>query len=471
MGTRDKIGRFIETPQLEPEVVFVFENFLFDLGSSEMAETNENNETFHHIEDNHSVHNKNNEARDIHYNNPPVRTLHDYLHPTRRSIPSCIIFPMNDNNFNFKPGMIQLLPSFQGMKSENPYSHVREFEEVCGTFSTEGCRLDTILLKLFPFSLKDKAKTWFYSLRPRTIGTWLEMQTVFFKKFFSIQKTNSLKRQMTTFAQNEIESLPQAWERYKDLLMSCPHHGFEIWRIVGYFYDGLLPKDRQFIEIMCNGNFMNKDPDDAFDFIDEITEKSQNWTPSESSHIIVQKTKVSANASSNGIDRLKEEDGLKAQIAKIAREVETLNSKLLHGFNSVTSEENFNICEVCEVMGHATKECPILPVFRNMLHEHANYINQLKKSSSSHFSEIYNPQKELKFSSYSPQMQEQSPQLQSLEGVLKQFMQSQNATNKRTAQEIGGIKKILSKLTSALSFDEEGKFPAQTQPNPVGQFE
>lgn len=31
MRTRDKIGRFVETPQLEPEVVFVFENFLFDL--------------------------------------------------------------------------------------------------------------------------------------------------------------------------------------------------------------------------------------------------------------------------------------------------------------------------------------------------------------------------------------------------------------------------------------------------------
>ncbi|XP_021833742.1 uncharacterized protein LOC110773522 [Prunus avium] len=241
---------------------------------------------------------------------------------------------------------------------------------------------------------------------------------------------------------------------------------------------------------MCNGNFMNKDPDDAFDFIDEITEKSQNWTPSESSHIIVQKTKVSANASGNGIDRLKEEDGLKAQIAKIAREVETLNSKLLHGINSVSSEEKFNICEICEVIGHATKECPTLPVFRNMLHDHANYINQFKKSSLSPCSETYNPQwknhpnfswknnfndnvpkKEPNFSSYSPQMQGQSSQLQSLEGVLKQFMQRQNATNKRTAQAIGEIKNILSKLTSALSVDEEGKFPAQTQPNLVGQFE
>ncbi|KAI5323622.1 hypothetical protein L3X38_032694 [Prunus dulcis] len=197
---------------------------------------------------------------------------------------------------------------------------------------------------------------------------------------------------MTTFAQNEIESLPQAWERYKDLVMSCPHHGFERWRIVSHFYDGLLPKDRQFIEMMCNGNFMNTDPNDAFDFFDEITEKSQIWTASNSSDITIQKTKVSTNASSNGIYRLKEEDGLNAQIAKMAREVENLNSKLIHGINSVASEENFNICEVYKVMGHATKECPTLPVFRKMLHEHANYIDQFKKSSSSPFSETYNPQ-------------------------------------------------------------------------------
>ena len=69
------------------------------------------------------------------------------------------------------------------------------------------------------------------------------MQTEFFKKFFPIQKTNSLKRQMTTFSQKDTESLPQAWERFKDLLMLCPHHGFERWRMVSHFYDGLTPKD------------------------------------------------------------------------------------------------------------------------------------------------------------------------------------------------------------------------------------
>ncbi|CAL8135446.1 unnamed protein product [Prunus armeniaca] len=61
--------------------------------------------------------------------NPPVRTLNDYLHPSRTASPSCIVFPANMPNYDFKPGMIQLLPIFHGMDSEDPYVHVREFED------------------------------------------------------------------------------------------------------------------------------------------------------------------------------------------------------------------------------------------------------------------------------------------------------------------------------------------------------
>jgi hypothetical protein len=59
---------------------------------------------------------------------------------------------------------------------------------------------------LFSFPLKDKAKTWLNALKPRTIGTWQEMQTEFFKKFFPIHKTNALKRQIMNFVQKENET-------------------------------------------------------------------------------------------------------------------------------------------------------------------------------------------------------------------------------------------------------------------------
>ena len=56
-------------------------------------------------EDNQSIHNKNNE-------NNHVRTLRDHMNPTRTSAPSCIVFPPGASYFNFKPGIIQLLPTF-----------------------------------------------------------------------------------------------------------------------------------------------------------------------------------------------------------------------------------------------------------------------------------------------------------------------------------------------------------------------
>ena len=51
-------------------------------------------------------------------------------------------------------------------------------------------------LKEFPLTLKDKAKIWLNSLRPRTIRNWAELQAEFLKSFFSAHKTNNLKRQI-----------------------------------------------------------------------------------------------------------------------------------------------------------------------------------------------------------------------------------------------------------------------------------
>jgi hypothetical protein len=61
-------------------------------------------------EDNQSLHNENNR----------VRTLRDHMNPTRTSAPSCIVFPPDASHFNFKPNIIQLLPSFHGLDLENP---------------------------------------------------------------------------------------------------------------------------------------------------------------------------------------------------------------------------------------------------------------------------------------------------------------------------------------------------------------
>ena len=70
------------------------------------------------------------------------------------------------------------------MESENPYSHIRDFEEVWNTFKEDAANVDLMRLKYFPLTLKDKAKIWLNSLRPRTIRNWTEMQAEFLFFFF-----------------------------------------------------------------------------------------------------------------------------------------------------------------------------------------------------------------------------------------------------------------------------------------------
>ena len=73
------------------------------------------------------------------------------------------------------------------MESENPYLHIRDFEEVCNTFKEDVTSVELMRLKYFPLTLKDKAKIWLNSLRPRTNGNWTEMQVEFLKFFFYTQ--------------------------------------------------------------------------------------------------------------------------------------------------------------------------------------------------------------------------------------------------------------------------------------------
>ncbi|EXC12513.1 hypothetical protein L484_012325 [Morus notabilis] len=54
----------------------------------------------------------------------------------------------------------------------------------------------------------------------------------------------------------------------------CPHHGYESWRLVSYFYEGLTIRERQFVKMMCNGEFLQKDPEEAFEYLNELAEKA-----------------------------------------------------------------------------------------------------------------------------------------------------------------------------------------------------
>ena len=211
--------------------------------------------------------------------NPTVyRSMRDHIHPPRVSAPSCIIPPADD--VVVRPYLMPMLPTFHGMENENPYTHIREFEEVCTTFKEGVPDMDLLKLKAFPLTPKDKAKIWLNSLRPRTIRNWAELQAEFLKKFFSTTKTNSLKRQIYTYSAYDNEKFYQCWERFMETINACPHHGFDTWMLVNHFYDGMSPAMKQLLETMCGGDFLSKHPDEAMDFLNYVAETSKAWDES-----------------------------------------------------------------------------------------------------------------------------------------------------------------------------------------------
>ncbi|KAL6339283.1 hypothetical protein AAG906_027998 [Vitis piasezkii] len=82
------------------------------------------------------------------------------------------------NKLVIRPHIVPLLPTFHGMESENPYSHIKEFEE----------------------------------------DQWVEKTNL---KFFA----------------KENEKFHECWERYMEAINACPHHGFDTWLLVSRGWD------------------------------------------------------------------------------------------------------------------------------------------------------------------------------------------------------------------------------------------
>ncbi|GJS15280.1 reverse transcriptase domain-containing protein [Tanacetum coccineum] len=109
---------------------------------------------------------------------------------------------------------------------------------------------------MFPYSLEGAAKTWYEKEPPNSILTWEDLVTKFVNQFFPPSKTTHLKNEISQFTQKFEETFSEAWERFKELLRACPHHGFTELTQVDTFYNGLNENEQDSLNAAAGGNLL-----------------------------------------------------------------------------------------------------------------------------------------------------------------------------------------------------------------------
>ncbi|CAN6566336.1 unnamed protein product [Malus baccata var. baccata] len=86
------------------------------------------------------------------------------------------------------------------------------------------------------------------------------MKQAFLEKFFPTSRVILLRKRISGIQQEEGESFPTYYERFKSLVASCPQHQMKEELLLQYFYEGLLPIERQMLDASAGGALVDKTP-------------------------------------------------------------------------------------------------------------------------------------------------------------------------------------------------------------------
>ncbi|GKV45164.1 hypothetical protein SLEP1_g52274 [Rubroshorea leprosula] len=78
---------------------------------------------------------------------------------------------------------------------------------------------EALMCKIFPFTLRDNAQTWYYSLPPRSISSYTEMASTFATKFSSRRLIRKTTTELMRVKQRDGESLKNYMSRFNDAVL------------------------------------------------------------------------------------------------------------------------------------------------------------------------------------------------------------------------------------------------------------
>nr|GEZ50212.1 hypothetical protein [Tanacetum cinerariifolium] len=135
---------------------------------------------------------------------------------------------------------------------------------------TEGCAEAIVVPPILDeqFKLKHRAtRRWLEKKPSCSITTCDDLVSKFINEFFPPSRTTNIRNEISNFQQKFDESFYEAWERYKDLLRVCPHHGFTELHHLDTFYNALNPADQDSLNAAAGGNLLEKSPRDVLTII------------------------------------------------------------------------------------------------------------------------------------------------------------------------------------------------------------
>ncbi|GJW39836.1 hypothetical protein Tco_0065681 [Tanacetum coccineum] len=265
-----------------------------------------------------------------------VETMKQYMSKTRADYGSGVARPKIDDKsqFELKGQFLKELRenTFSGLDNEDANKHIEKVLKIVDLFHVPNITVDQLMLRVFPISLTRAARRWLRNEPAGSITTWEDLKTKFLNKYCPPGRTAKKIEEINNFQQEPDETLYQAWEHFKELLMKCPQHYLTEMQEVILFYNGLDVPTRQILD--SRGAVPTKTAEDAKKAIQEMAEYSQKWH----------------NGTSRGRST-ETSDGLaaiQAQLNNLGREIKKVNEKVYAAQVG---------CEQCKGP-HYTKDCP-----------------------------------------------------------------------------------------------------------------
>ncbi|KAL4341392.1 hypothetical protein GQ457_08G019850 [Hibiscus cannabinus] len=299
------------------------------------------------------------------------RAIRDHLTPILDDLNPGIVAPeIQAAHFELKPVMFNMLNSigqFGGSPHEDARQHIRAFLEVCDSFRQQGVHEDVLKLKLFPYSLRDRARGWLSGVPAGSLESWADLCRSFLMRYNPPNMHTQLRNDIASFRQGDDESMYECWDRYKGLLRKCTNHGFQDWTQVVMFYNGVNAPTRMMLDASANGTLLDKSPEEAFEILDRIANNDYQFPT----------TRLGSGRRTSGKLELDANDSVSAQLSAITNLLKNLQKP------SDVREAKALSCNHFEGNHHAN-DCPVM-------HEQASYLGNYNRNSNNPYSNTYNP--------------------------------------------------------------------------------